>query len=410
MRKVHRLLIVTALIATAFCIGGAAWAATDYGFIQGESWMPPRTTAVELGSLTIEIDPMVEGEHSALFMLPDQFKVELPGDISSLQDPLVIFTAVSLSDREFLGKINAPAGHSKHTFIVPIRSTIPSGAKGDIELKITHLSGQLVNGLVAAGAALPGELTIQSSRVGTIKDGKSAVQLTFTENMAGLLSKSSPIKLTLPEGFEWSGARGERVSGASLDVRTVIDKRVLELRVNLESTQRSAYRVDAEVRLVNEARAQTGEVRAKIEGLRSLSSQTVLVAHYQAPVPAQPKELAVFTVGSTAYTYAQQPRQMDVAPYMRDGRVFIPLRFVAASLGLESLTWDGSAAIMIKEGRTVKVVPGSRSMWVNGQSSAMEIAPEIVAPGRLMLPYRFIAEAFGAEVRWDSAKETVSVY
>lgn len=410
MRKIHRLLIVTALIAAFLCMVGVAWAATDYGFIQGENWIPPKATAVELGSLIIEINPMVEVEHSALFKMPNNFKVVLPGDVPSVQNPSVIFTSSSISDCEFWGKINTPAGYGKYTFIVPIRSTIPSGVRGDIDLTITHLKGQLIDGVVAVGAALPGELTIESSRVGTIKDGKSTVQLNFTENMAGVLSKSSPIKLTLPEGFEWSGARGERISGESLDIREVIDKRVLELRVNRESTKRSAYWVDIEVHLVNEARAQASEVHAKIEGLRSLSSQTVLVAQYQAPVPAELKELAVFTVGSTTYIYDQQSRQMDVAPYVRDGRVFMPLRFVAASLGLESLTWDGTAAIMVKEGRTVMVIPGSMIMVVDNQTTTMVITPEIVAPGRLMLPYRFIAEAFGAEVSWDPGKRTVTVY
>lgn len=412
MKRHYRLLVGIVLLVW-LCMGGTALAATDYGFISGESWIPPKTTAVELGSLTIEVDPLLEGEHSALFKLPDGFKITLPvSAVSSVQDESVKLTALTISDNEFLGSIENASGFGKYTFIVPIRSTISSNVRGDFELKITSIKGQLIDGTVVAGAALPGEITIESSRVGEIKDGKSTVQITFSENMAQLLSKSSRIKLTLPDGFGWVNAKVTLVSGESLVIRPVIDGRVLELRTERESTQRSSFRVDVEVQLSNAERARDGEVRAEIEGLRSLSSRTILVAHYEAPEPVQPEPVepqAVFAVGSTSYKHHGVTRAMDVAPYLRDGRVFLPLRYVGVSLDADEIGWDGQTATLVKDGIKVQVTTGSRNIIVNGNVVNMDVTPVMAPPGRIMLPYRYIAEAFDASVAWDEVNRSVSI-
>lgn len=413
MVRRYWLLIVTMFLAIWLSMVVPAWAVTNYSFILRENWIPPRNTAVELGSLIIDIDPITEGEHRALFALPDGFAIDPPGDISSNQDPLVIIKTSLISQHEFLGVINAPGGFDKYTFIVPIRSTIPSGVRGDFKITITPLTGQFTGGTVVAGSGLPGELTIATSGVGVIKDERSLVQIILSENMAGLLSKYSKIKLTLPEGFAWDGAKGELVEGEGLEARPVVDGRVLEVHTSRESTTRSVFRVEAGVRLVNEAKAGDGEVRAVVEGLRSKSGQTVLVAHYQAPEQPDPvvpeKFRAAFTVGSTVYKYGTDIGEMDIAPYVQDGRMYLPLRYVAVSLDVHSIAWDGRVATLTKDGRTLQVSPGVRTMLVNGVALEMDAAPELVPPGRLMLPYRFVAGAFGAVVDWDGDGKTVNL-
>ena len=43
---------------------------------------------------------------------------------------------------------------------------------------------------------------------------------------------------------------------------------------------------------------------------------------------------AVFTIGQTSYTLNGQSVTMDVAPYIKDSRTFLPLRYVADALGV----------------------------------------------------------------------------
>jgi hypothetical protein len=47
-------------------------------------------------------------------------------------------------------------------------------------------------------------------------------------------------------------------------------------------------------------------------------------------------------------------------------------------------------------------------MTVNGASITMDVAAEIVPPGRTMIPMRFLAQAFGAKVTWDDTTKTAT--
>ena len=123
-----------------------------------------------------------------------------------------------------------------------------------------------------------------------------------------------------------------------------------------------------------------GEVRAEISGLSNLSFPTIVVAHYEAPEPARPAPAgsqAVFTVGSTGYKHHGVLRTMDVAPYLRDGRVFLPLRYVGVSLDVTEIDWDGQTATLVKDGVKVQVAAGSRNIMVDGRAVLMDVAPEI---------------------------------
>ncbi len=427
MRRFRRVTVVIVMAALAWSVfAGAAGGATTYQFLREQMWRAPQDNPVELGLLLVRIEPLLDGGHAALFALPKDFSLVPPNNTPSIEDPSVTMTIRPTAANEFLGEIRVPGIIPKATFLIPIQSAILSARSGDIEITITHLDGQLPSGVVVAGQVLPGEVTIQSGRVESIADGKSAVEITFRENMAGLLRKGSPIKLTLPEGFGWANAKGTLVSGEGLEVRPLVDGRVLELRTERESTRRTAFRVEAEVRVTDAAKAGAGEVRAKVEGLRDLSAGTILVAHYRAPEP-EPKPLpkpepkpepvvsrtVVFTIGNDRYTSNGVTARMDVVPYLKDGRTYLPLRYVALSLGLGpgDIKWDGAArrAVLTGHGVTVQVTVGSRLLLVDGMKVEIDAAPELVPPGRIMLPYRSIAEAFGARVDWDGATRTVTM-
>jgi len=53
---------------------------------------------------------------------------------------------------------------------------------------------------------------------------------------------------------------------------------------------------------------------------------------------------------------------------------------------------------------------GSTTMLINGAAITMDVAPDIVAPGRTMLPIRWLGQALGATVGWDAETQTVTMY
>jgi hypothetical protein len=95
---------------------------------------------------------------------------------------------------------------------------------------------------------------------------------------------------------------------------------------------------------------------------------------------------------------------MDAAPFIDSGRTFVPIRFVAETYGILT-TWDNETkTAMLERGTTtVHLVAGSKTMIIieKGVESSveMDVAP-MIKDGRTFLPVRFVAEAFGLEVKW----------
>jgi hypothetical protein len=137
---------------------------------------------------------------------------------------------------------------------------------------------------------------------------------------------------------------------------------------------------------------------------------SVKAAYVGTPAPGETQIKAVFTLGSTTYTLNDAPQTMDVAPYAKDGRTYLPMRYVASALGIKSdaILWKAGTATFISGDKVVSVSIGSKIMYINGAAVPIDAAPEIVN-GRTMLPIRWIATAFGVDVSWDAASQTVTV-
>lgn len=101
----------------------------------------------------------------------------------------------------------------------------------------------------------------------------------------------------------------------------------------------------------------------------------------------------------------------DVKPYIKDNRTYVPVRYLARSLGVNDsdITWTQNIGrISLTKGETtIVLLIGSSYVYVNKKPVKMDVAPEL-ANGRTMLPARWVAEALGAEVTWDDiTKQTI---
>jgi len=150
--------------------------------------------------------------------------------------------------------------------------------------------------------------------------------------------------------------------------------------------------------------------------------------------PATPAvRTAVFTIGSTICTVDGQAYRMDAAPVLADGHALVPLRNLAAALGVPppSIGYQplnrlkpGLAAVNIvrrrESGRPVEVtifysaVDPSLDVFAphgleGGFTEQFNTAPELVPPGRLLVPCLDIAQALGALVLWNAASRQVTL-
>lgn len=119
-----------------------------------------------------------------------------------------------------------------------------------------------------------------------------------------------------------------------------------------------------------------------------------------------------FVIGSNIYSINGIKKVMDVAPYIKNERTYVPVRYLAYVLGVseDDVVWDEAAqkVTLTKGDNVVEMVIGSTTITVNGEAQTMDVAPEI-SSDRTMLPARYVAEGLGALVGWDPATQTVII-
>jgi hypothetical protein len=106
---------------------------------------------------------------------------------------------------------------------------------------------------------------------------------------------------------------------------------------------------------------------------------------------------------------------MDVPPFIRDGRTFVPLRAIGEALG-DDVNWDNdtrTASVTFPDGTVISMTIGDSDITVIDGDGAVSVIENDAAPviedGRTMLPVRGLAEAAGFEVDWDGENQNVVI-
>jgi len=83
---------------------------------------------------------------------------------------------------------------------------------------------------------------------------------------------------------------------------------------------------------------------------------------------------------------------------------------LALGVNDSNILWDGGnqTVTLIKGDKVVQVKVGSKAMSINGATVSMDVAP-LAKDGRTFLPFRWIAMAFGANVDYDATNQTVTM-
>lgn len=118
---------------------------------------------------------------------------------------------------------------------------------------------------------------------------------------------------------------------------------------------------------------------------------------------------AIFSIGSAIYDVNGTLKLMDVTPFIKNNRTYVPVRYLAYAVGVpeSGVTWDGDRTVTLIKGIvTVNIFVGDPTIIINGQQSKMDVMPMVVN-NRTFLPARFIAEAFGYTVSWNEISQTI---
>lgn len=299
---------------------------------------------------------------------------------------------------------------------------------GALEIEIGGSAG-VTGKLKVADVVSPVDVKVENPRDVIIGlTNQQAGDLVITEKAAGALDDDDTDKLVvaLPEGVTFAKLPKVEVTEGDLRLGTVKlanDDRELEIDVDNKSTKASTIRI-SDVALKVDRTVAEGAVNAKIRGSAVMTTNAysdwnsidniakATIANVVTPAPDAQKATVVFTVDNTKYTVNGVEKTADVAPYIKDGRTFLPVRYVAEALGVSSdnILWDAATktVTLFKGDRVVKLKIGSKVLYVNGTAINMDVAPEI-KDGRTMLPLRWVGTALGVTVEWDEEARTVTV-
>ncbi len=102
-----------------------------------------------------------------------------------------------------------------------------------------------------------------------------------------------------------------------------------------------------------------------------------------------------------------RPLALDPGPIERAGRVFVPLRGIFERLGA-AVVYSSGTINATKGSTTVSLQIGSTQATVGGQQQTLDVAPFIVG-ATTYVPLRFVAQSLGAQVGYDSSTRAVAI-
>ena len=107
---------------------------------------------------------------------------------------------------------------------------------------------------------------------------------------------------------------------------------------------------------------------------------------------------AVMTIGSTDYVVNNKVVTGDAAPFVQNDRTYVPFRALGETFGAK-VDWDQDAQTVtyVLGDTTVVMTIGEKTYTVNGEEKTMDVAP-VLTGDRTYVPVRFVAESLGYKV------------
>jgi len=269
------------------------------------------------------------------------------------------------------------------------------------------------------------DITITEADAGMLKYQVTEIAANYDKTALGTFAnQNSVLQLALPAGVKFAKKPTVEVTEGNLKLKEyditldTATSRFLSIPINKTSTEASTI-VISNIEYTLDRTVPEGDVKVKITGnavdqTRPCDEAVIAVANATTvtPAPGDYKNKVTFVIGSTTYTVNDVEQSMDVAPYIKGDRTYMPIRYVANAIGINdsNIFWDGvkRTVTLMKGDKVVQLTIGSKQLLVNGAALTMDVAPEIVSD-RTMLPARFVAQAFGAGVGWDEATQEVTI-
>lgn len=406
----------------------------------------------DLGSFVIE--EQVEGSimpRTVNFTLPSGVKWDKPAGAGpfTIADVAVtkllagtnwIPATVSFhdNDRTLRMTVGAFTGSASKIKFERLNVNISPDFSGDLAVEVSGSAG-IKGSAKVAGVKAP--ISVEVEKVNDVIIGaqnQKIGNIKLVEPVADSWKASAAnnqIQLRLPEGASFAKTPTVKAIEGELGIDKV-DKDGRDLTITLDATSSKAAVIEiSDIYVTTNRIVPEGEFKLSVVGrangtnaltdtagaggtVRDFDIATItssVIAKCVTPAPGEGTEGATagqFKIDSNIYQINSVSKVMDVAPYIKSNRTYVPVRYLAYVLGVAEadVVWDeGSQKVTLTKGdNVVELTIGSTTITVNGEAQTMDVAPEIT-DGRTMLPARYVAEGLGYVVGWDPGTRTVLV-
>lgn len=104
-----------------------------------------------------------------------------------------------------------------------------------------------------------------------------------------------------------------------------------------------------------------------------------------------------------------QELYFDQQPIMEKGRVLVPMRAIFEAMGAKIEWSDRTKTVKAtNDSTTVSLTLNSKQAVINGTKKNLDV-PGKAVNGRTLVPLRFVSEALGANVEWNSNQNLVQI-
>jgi hypothetical protein len=279
------------------------------------------------------------------------------------------------------------------------------GIGGNYGLCINTTSNTQPNLYIVA----PPGVTFDTTPTVTVSSGNLQLGSYSTETSDSYLNVSNEGVLVIPIQASSTTASTITISGLSVTLDNTVPEGPLKFQL-----KGPAINQETDTNIQGQVISISGETAANEQEPfpnDSIAAQTT-VATVSNGIAATSAGTAVFKIGQVSYTLNGNSVTIDVAPYIKDSRTFLPLRYIANALGVadSNIMFDPTTqkVTIIKGDRVVQLTIGSTAMLINGASITMDTAPEIT-DGRTCLPVAWVAQALSAQIAWDATAQTVTL-
>ena len=225
------------------------------------------------------------------------------------------------------------------------------------------------------------------------QDGKS---IKFNDN-AGKVDQDNTVVGQIVDGKDKTVALGKKLTTNAEVVAYVVKSSNPEAKVNVEAKDKDLENKGTVELTLTSNKATTAEIAVYVKDGNGRIYANTLTYTFGAKSDAIGKSV-VMTISSKDSIVNNKIVSIDAAPYIKMNRTFVPIRALAEDFGAK-VDWnekDQKVTVEL-EGNKVVMTIGSKDYTINGEKKTMDVAPEIMKD-RTFVPVRFVAESLGFTV------------